>query len=192
MVPIVFWFVIFFWNPLPFWAMMTPAVAILGALSVTLGGTRDLGRITLRDAALGILSAAGLYALFLLGNTLAPHIIPGATADIGSVYGIRAGTPLFLVALALLLVIGPGEVAFWQGLVEREWMGRFGTLPGWLLTSALYAAIHLWSLNPMLVLAALVAGLSWGGLYARGWSLWSLVISHAVWDVSVLVLFPIR
>lgn len=190
--PVVFWFVIFHWKPLPFWDMMTPAVAILGGIALVRGSAARLGRPTADDVGRGVLSAAVLYGVFLIGNIVAPHVIPGASGDIGAVYGIRTGTSLTLVALALLLVVGPGEVVFWQGLIESVWIKRFGRARGWLLTTLVYAGIHLWSMNPMLVVAALVAGLAWGGLYARGWSLWSLIVSHALWDVVVLVLLPIH
>ncbi len=191
--PIVFWAVIFHFKPLPFWDMMTPAVAIMGAVAVAMSGKGIIAPAPLvREIGKGVASAALLYGVFFIGNFVAAHIIPGATADIGAVYGIRAGTSLVLVSLALLLVIGPGEVLFWQGLVERRWIERFGAARGWLFTSLVYAGIHLWSGNPMLVLAALVAGLAWGGLYARGWSVQSLIVSHALWDVGILILFPIR
>jgi len=191
--PIVFWAVIFHFKPLPFWDMMTPAVAIMGAVALSMSRKGMFAQASLvREIGKGVASAALLYGVFFVGNFVAGRIIPGATADIGAVYGIRAGTSLVLVSLALLLVIGPGEVLFWQGLVERRWIRRLGVGRGWLLTSLVYAGIHLWSGNPMLVLAALVAGLAWGGLYARGWSVQSLIVSHALWDVGILVLFPIR
>jgi membrane protease YdiL (CAAX protease family) len=59
-------------------------------------------------------------------------------------------------------------------------------------TTAIYAFVHIWSLNFMLIVAAAVAGGVWGLLYRLfPERLWALVISHAVWDAAVFVLFPI-
>ena len=44
----------------------------------------------------------------------------------------------------------------------------------------------------MLVMAALVAGVVWGGLYRLyPRRMWAIIVSHAVWDVAVFVWFPI-
>ena len=55
-----------------------------------------------------------------------------------------------------------------------------------------YALVHIWALNFMLVVSAAVVGGVWGLLY-RLWpkSLWTLIVSHAVWDVVVFLIFPI-
>ncbi|MGB4415561.1 MAG: CPBP family glutamic-type intramembrane protease [Paludibacter sp.] len=37
----------------------------------------------------------------------------------------------------------------------------------------------------------MVCGIFWGLLYKYNKNLVTLIISHAVWDVSVLILFPI-
>lgn len=65
------------------------------------------------------------------------------------------------------------------------------SLPGTLLAALIYAAVHAWSLNLMLVLAALVCGVFWGLLYWWTRSLWPGMISHGVWDVVIFVLAPI-
>lgn len=193
LVPVAFWFVIFFWKPAPFWLLMAPATFIMAALALWIGKREILGpRPTVKDISLGVLSALVLYGVFYLGNFLAVHILPGAAGDIGAVYGIRSGTPLALVGLLLLFIIGPAEVIFWQGFVQSRWMEKVGKTRGYLYTLLIYGGIHLWSGNPMLILAALVAGAFWGGLYAKGWPLSSLIISHAVWDCIVLVVFPIH
>ena len=63
---------------------------------------------------------------------------------------------------------------------------------GFALTLIIYALVHIWSLNFMLVMAALVAGFVWGLLYRlRPDWLPALIISHAVWDACVFVVFPI-
>jgi membrane protease YdiL (CAAX protease family) len=43
----------------------------------------------------------------------------------------------------------------------------------------------------MLFLAALICGLFWGALFKRYRSVWPVLISHALWDVAIFLLFPI-
>jgi hypothetical protein len=59
------------------------------------------------------------------------------------------------------------------------------------LTTACYTAVHLPSGNFMLIMAAMVCGIVWGGLY---WlmpnRLPAIIISHALWDAAAFVWFP--
>ena len=43
-----------------------------------------------------------------------------------------------------------------------------------------------------LLLAALVCGLFWGGMFWRIGRLWPVIISHAAWDVLIFVIRPIQ
>ena len=70
-------------------------------------------------------------------------------------------------------------------------MVRFGEPRGWLFAALIYAAVHIWSFNFMLVMAALVCGIFWGLMYRYNKNLVPLVISHAVWDVAVFIVLPI-
>lgn len=189
----VLWFVVFGWKPLAFWYLMVPSMAVLLGLAWYLRGPIFRHeRFTRNDLIWGVGSAVVLYGVFVVGNALAPIFIPGAHHDVGNVYGIKAGFSPVLVGLVLVFIFGPAESLFWQGVVQTVWMRRFGASVGWLLTSAFYASIHGFSRNPMLVLAALVAGLMWGLMYRLRPRIWAVVISHGLWDLAVLVLFPIH
>jgi hypothetical protein len=82
----------------------------------------------------------------------------------------------------LLLVTGPSEEIFWRGFLQRNLMVRYGNLRGWLLATIIYAGVHVWSFNIMLIGAAAVAGAFWGLLYLRWKNLAPVIISHAVWS----------
>jgi membrane protease YdiL (CAAX protease family) len=43
----------------------------------------------------------------------------------------------------------------------------------------------------MLVVAALTAGILWGGMYLRFGRLWPGIISHVAWDLTVFLLVPL-
>jgi len=91
----------------------------------------------------------------------------------------------------MTLVIGPGEELFWRGFLQRIWEGRFGKYSGFLLCVLMYAFVHLGSGNVILVLAAAVCGLFWGGLYLWKKSVLLVAVSHAVWDVLIFLIFPL-
>jgi membrane protease YdiL (CAAX protease family) len=108
------------------------------------------------------------------------------------VYGTRSQASPALIALLLALVIGPAEEIFWRGLMQRKLEGRYGAHAGWILSTMLYAAVHIWALNFMLFMAAVICGIFWGWIYMRYRTLLPGIISHALWDVAIFVLLPVR
>ncbi len=141
-------------------------------------------------AAAGFASAAVLYGLFVAGRALSRLLLPFAGAEIGRVYALKAGLPAVRIVLLVGLVIGPAEELFWRGFVQEGLAGMTGRTGGLLLTSFIYAAVHVASGNVMLVLAAAVCGLFWGSLYLRFRSPVLNVVSHTLWDLAVFVVFP--
>ena len=96
----------------------------------------------------------------------------------------------------LLFVIGPAEELFWRGYVQRTLSrvltGKKAADIAFILTALVYALVHIWSFNFMLVMAALVAGAAWGFFYRLcPKALPALIISHALWDALVFVILPI-
>ena len=178
-----------------FWVTMTLATVSLVAMAMLLQPDswavlkRDMGW---RQLLGGLLLAALLWCLFWVGDKVSSLLFGFARSQVDSIYGMKAGLPPWLIALLLLLVIGPAEEFFWRGYVQRSLALRWGADKGFLAATALYALIHLWSFNFMLIMSALVCGLLWGFLY-RLQPKWlpALVVSHAVWDACVFVVFPI-
>ena len=72
----------------------------------------------------------------------------------------------------------------------QDWV--LPTDAGFAVATLLYALVHVSSCNFMLIMAALVAGVVWGGLYRFFPDRFSaIVVSHAVWDAAVFLWFPI-
>lgn len=143
-----------------------------------------------RDLLTGLGSAAALYGIFQVGDRMARRIMPAGDQDIRAIYALRTSAPRPAIATALALVIGPGEEIFWHGFVQRNLQRRYGSVPAWLLTSAVYGAIHLVSENLTLTGAAATAGLFWGGIFAREGRLPSLILSHVSWDIWIFLVAP--
>ncbi|MBD3309268.1 CPBP family intramembrane metalloprotease, partial [candidate division KSB3 bacterium] len=98
--------------------------------------------------------------------------------------------PAWGIALLLLVVTSPAEEIFWRGVVQRSLMRKLPPFQGFFLAALCYAGVHLCTLNLPLVLAAFMAGVFWGGLYIAQKSLVPVIISHALWSVTVFLIFP--
>lgn len=193
------WFVMF--SPLTaplignFWVLMALAGVILTLLSF--GFDRELfrslkERFRLWDIPLGLAIGAVLWGIFWVGDKIAVWMFPFAEGQIGSIYSMKDGTSPLLIALLLAFVVGPAEEIFWRGYVQEGLSRKWSATMGFIVTTAIYSFVHIWGLNFMLLVAAAVAGGVWGLLY-RLWPerIGALIVSHAVWDVAVFVLFPI-
>ena len=149
-------------------------------------------RFTLNSIIAGILSAAVLYGLFVLGNFLAPYIVPGAGRQVGGIYDLGTGTDRILIFLLLCFITGPGEEIFWRGFLQENLMQRYGDLRGYVMGTLIYGGVHLFSLNIMLILAALVAGAFWGLLYLWKRDLGLVIVSHSLWSAFIFAVFPVH
>lgn len=190
------WAVMFSPQTMPlinFWEMMAGSALTLAVLACL------FDRNWLKESVwnpqslfLGIALAAALWGVFWTGDKVAAWLFDFARPQVDMIYGLKESTnPLFLTLL-LLLVTGPAEEIFWRGYVQRTISHRWNPNAGFAITTAVYALVHAASCNFMLIMAALVAGIVWGGLYRLfPRRLPVLIVSHAVWDAAVFVWFPI-
>ncbi|MZK51155.1 CPBP family intramembrane glutamic endopeptidase [Clostridium beijerinckii] len=188
----ILWFVIFVLKPFNFWIEM--GVSILVLVMVALFSEKNLisfRNIKLRHILIGIISAIILYFVFYAGNIISGYLFPFKDAQIASVYSNRAQGNSLLIGALLLFIIGPGEEIYWRGFIQNNLAKKFGEDKGYIFATLLYAGVHIITLNFMLVVAALVCGIYWGWIYKKEKSLVPIIISHAIWDFTVFVLFPL-
>lgn len=197
-VALLLWFVMFSpWTAphLNFWLTMALSGVILSSMSLALSGelrTSLRENFRLSDLPLGVVIGALLWGIFWVGDKVAVWMFPFADGEIGSIYSMRDGTEYLIIGLLLLFVVGPAEEIFWRGFVQERLSQKWSPNVGFVVTTAIYALAHIWSLNFMLIVAAAVAGGVWGLLYRLyPKRIGALVISHAVWDVAVFIIFPI-
>ncbi len=145
-----------------------------------------------RSFLLGVLSAAVLYVIFYIGNFLAGCIFHNAGQQVGAIYALGDATSRLLVFFLLLLVTGPGEEIFWRGFLQSRMMARWGSVGGYVITTCIYAAVHLFSGNLILTGAALVAGAFWGAMYLWRRDVFMLIVSHSLWSGVIFAVAPIR
>jgi hypothetical protein len=187
------WFVTFALGWTSFWIKISLSAALLAAISIILRPPRrEDFQLTGRAVLLGLLSAAALYFIFWAGKTVSTALFDFAGHQIGGIYHKGTGTSLLTIALLLFFVTGPSEEIFWRGFLQRSLMERFGRWPGWAFATAIYAGVHIWSFNFMLVGAAAVAGAFWGAIYARLGGLAPVIVSHSVWSTVIFAVFPMQ
>ena len=186
----VCWAITFGWPGGNFWVKIGLSVVAVSLYS--LFWQRPNISFHLRSFLLGLFSAAILYFIFLLGNKLAPTILPGVKAQVGGIYSLGAGANKVLIFLVLFFITGPGEEIFWRGFLQDRLMKRWGNFSGFLMTTALYAGVHVFSCNLMLILAAFVAGAFWGVLYLWKRDLLAQITSHSLWSAVIFAVAPIQ
>lgn len=188
----VLWFVMFSqWTAphLNFWYAMTTSACVLIFLSQY--EERRLPRFTPREILLGIGIAVVLWGVFWVGDKLSQLLFSFARTQVDGIYDMKSGTAPWVIGLLLLFVIGPAEELFWRGYIQRKLSARWTPNVGFVVTTLIYTAVHLPSMNFMLIMASLTCGICWGLLYRFiPQHFAAIVISHAVWDAAAFVWFP--
>ncbi len=189
----ILWFVTFYLSWATFWIKISFSAATLAILSIWLQPNRmEDFKFNGQAIILGLLSAAILYLIFWTGKAISATVLPFAGQQIGSIYDKGAGTSMGVIALLLFFVTGPAEEIYWRGYLQKNLMVRFGQWQGWLLATVIYAGVHIWSFNFMLIGAAFVAGAFWGAMYWRFKNLAAVIISHSIWSAVIFAVFPMH
>ena len=174
-----------------FWIVMSISAVILITLAFCFGKEwRTQFCFNFKALMWSIGSAILLWAIFYFGDIISTRLFEFARPQIDSVYSMKQGENLTRLSLLLLLLIAPAEEIFWRGYIQRSLAHRFGRNRGFVLATAAYALVHIWSLNLMLILSALAVGCVWGWMYRQKANLVTLILSHALWDVAIFILFP--
>lgn len=192
----VLWTVMF--SPLTapyvnFWWMMTASALTLSVLSTCFnpGWWREV-KWSASNLLLGVAIAAALWGVFWTGDKVSSWLFDFARPQVNLIYGMKEGESPWLLSILMLFLIGPAEEIFWRGYVQRTLSLRWNANAGYVVATLLYALVHAGSCNFMLLMAALVAGVVWGGLYRLfPERMAAIIVSHAVWDVAVFIWFPI-
>jgi len=192
----IFWFIMFSpWTKdiFNFWYTMLAATLTLNIYSFWVGRDqiKDVYKFEIKWIWLGLIYAAILYGVFLVGKYAANFIFDFASHQIESIYSTKTQADKIFIGLALLWWIGPAEEIFWRGFAQHNLSLKYGDMKGFLITTAIYAFVHIWAFNFILFMAALICGLFWGWLYMKYKSIWPALISHAVWDAVIFVVFPL-
>lgn len=182
----VAWGALFGLGRADFWSRAAVAGIAIGAYAIVVqrAELEDLLRPTVADVAIGVVAAGVLYGVFWAGSAILRRWLPAVAAQVDDLYDVRSvRRPARLPITAVLLLVGPCEELFWRGLVQER--------AGFAVALAGYAAVHLWERKAVLVLAAVVGGAFWGALFSWRGTLVAPLVSHALWDLAVVVWRPL-
>lgn len=196
-----FWFLMFTSFPIEvsiihhqyFWHAMTVATIILSVYTFVNQKDRlkEIFKFEMKFVLIGLIHAIVLYGISRLGVYIFTEVIGIGKEQIAAIYQTRMQADPKIIAMLLMFLIGPSEEIFWRGFVQNRLQDKFSKKHAFIITALLYSGVHIWALNPMLLLAALVLGVHWGLMYMRFGSIVPGLISHAIWDTLIFVVFPI-
>ena len=176
-----------------FWIAMTFSASSLALYSIfTQKDTfKSLLKINKKLIIVGIVHAILLYGLSRLGVFIAQNMFAFVVPQIEAIYTTKTQLDPLFIGLLLIFIIGPSEEIFWRGFVQNKLSQLNSPKKALIITTIIYCLVHIWALNPMLLVAALVSGVHWGLVFYKYKSLVPGIISHALWDTMIFVLFPI-
>lgn len=139
----------------------------------------------------GILTGILLFALFWVGNSLFHLLNIPISGAVTKLYKFFSPTMIWHY-IVLLLIIIPGEEIFWRGFIQKRLLRLTKPSHSILISTVMYASVHVYSGSWLLLLAAIVAGLFWSTLYVWKRSIPLVVVSHLIFDLFLLVLIPLN
>ena len=175
-----------------FWIGIAISAAILMMIAIVL--RKEILKqfqFNWKSIGFGLLSAVALWIIFYFGEYFAGLLFGFAREQVDSIYSMKDGQNKLWIALGLLFVMGPAEEIFWRGYVQHSLIEKHGEWKAFFIATLIYSLIHIWSFNFILIMAAMICGIFWGLMYRYNKNLVPLIISHAVWDVAVFIVFPI-
>lgn len=177
-----------------FWIVMSIATITLTAYSLINDKSRikELFEFKWKYVVFGLIHAILLYGLSRLGVWIFSTLFEWTIPQIQAVYQTRQQASPYLISFLLFFLIAPAEEIFWRGFAHHNLIKKFGVKAATVLSILLYTFVHLWAFNPMLLIAAFVLGLHWTLIYNKFRTLLPGIISHAVWDVLIFVIFPVQ
>ena len=187
-IPFILWPIVFNRVFTDFWSGLAIATATLLILSVKINHGLDLPS-GVPWLILGAASAFIMYGGFYFGFQVTKGIA-AFSGGISSVYQLKTSYPILVIAALLVFPIGPGEEIYWRGLIQRKLQGS-GQKYAWILQAIPYTLIHLFTLNPPLLVTALIGGLAWGYLYRLSGSITPNILSHTIFDLLIFVVLPL-
>lgn len=185
-------------------ATWTP-FALAGAALATVSLARDadaraLLRPSYRDAGIGLGAGLLMVVLTHAAHALVASLLPEVRAATARLFGLlHAGDVPLLLRASLIAIIAASEEVVFRGTVagararselRLHSLTRHDALRVVAL-AAVYAAAMLTAGSLLLVACAFACGAAWGTLRVTTGSLAAPIVAHVVWDLGVLLVWPL-
>ena len=140
-----------------FWWMMTGSALTLSVFATLFspGWWREV-KWSISNVLLGVGIAVALWMIFWVGDKVSTWMFDFARPQVELIYGMKTGENPWLLSILLLILIGPAEEIFWRGYVQNALSKRWSPNVGFIVATLVYALVHIWSFNFMLVMAAAI------------------------------------
>ncbi|WP_455675882.1 CPBP family intramembrane glutamic endopeptidase [Pradoshia sp.] len=172
-----------------FWYLYTFSMTCLMIPAIYYEQAR--GRLKLKEAlSYGLVSGIFMYMVTWTASKVLPALFPPLQNQLENLYALLFPTEIWQYAALTLLII-PGEEVFWRGFIQRRLHLHTKNTQAVLLSTMLYSLPLTFSGNLLLVLAGIGGGLLWGFIYAWKRSLSMVIISHLLFDLLLLFVFPL-
>lgn len=172
-----------------FWYLYTATMLFLISISIISEKMADEASAP-KYFIFGLLSGISLYIVFFTGDWLF-SLLPGSLdKQINKIYSLFSFKWIWHY-LVLFFIIIPGEEIFWRGFVQNKLMRYMNMKKAILVTASLNAAAFISSEFTVLIIAAFVSGIVWGGLYVWKRSMPLIIISHLIFDLLLLIIWPL-
>ncbi|MBS4217946.1 CPBP family intramembrane metalloprotease [Bacillus sp. FJAT-49711] len=172
-----------------FWYLYTATMLFLISFAI-INEKLDDEASTKQYISIGVLSGIALFLLFAAGDWIISYFPKTFSIQVSKLY-TRFSLEWIWHYFVLFFIIIPGEEIFWRGFILKRLMRKM-RIGNAILASALFNAIA-FSLSGyfILIIAAFISGLVWGILYAWKRSMPLLIVSHLVFDLLLLIIFPL-
>jgi uncharacterized protein len=171
-----------------FWYLFTAAMLVLISYSL-FHEELEKKQSKWNDLTLGVLTGIAIYGVFWFGNTMIDVFNLPFSGQVRKLYNQFSPQSIWHY-LVLFLILAPGEEIFWRGFIQKRILNNTGIGTSIILSTILYASVQFYSGEIILVLAAIVGGAIWSGLYAWKRSIRLVIISHLVFDLLLFGILP--
>jgi membrane protease YdiL (CAAX protease family) len=175
-----------------FWLGLYGLGVILAVLLVDGARVRELLRPSRRVVFVGLGAGLIMAGLTHLGWALVVLLLPSLQPPVAELFALFWSPPGPVAQLHWLLVIVVAEELLWRGLWPTLVEARSRPWLGTTVVVAVYAIGQSGSGSPLVVALAIGCGVVW--LVLRMWtrSLWPPLLTHILWNLLVLVWFPLE
>jgi hypothetical protein len=179
------WIFMFRLDRRDIWPRTWIAAAVVSAYAIgaaaALGDARTLlGPVTLEEIGIGVAAGAAWLLATHVGVRVLGRVVPGFLGELSALYQLadddtaaRIVGPLIAMAIA--------EELLFRGLIQ-------GTA-GFVVAVVAYGAVQLVEKKWILVLAAVLGGVVWGALFAWRGGLVAPIVAHALWTVTLTLVW---
>lgn len=162
---------------------------LVAALLASGAPARSWMRTRASELGIGVAAAAVMTAGALGVTAVLRVFAPELMASASEVYGWARAWPLPAILVMLPLIAGAEDLV-WRFAITVGLVRRLGPTGALLVGGFAFALAHATSGPPILMLAALLAGLLWSALALRTRSWPAVLVCHVLWDASIIVLAP--